>query len=289
VTPRRAAPVELDPDATTSSAFLAVTAECIEHWRANVDWVLSERAPESLHQTRVGLRRFRTALSLFGPKLDDPQLPWLKAEIRTLALPLGVARDLDVFLASDWVDDLDHTQVATLRARRDTAYDALTEVLTSGRWADAWALVERFRARAPWGLDPDPPAVRSAGKALDRRWRRVTRPGLDLRALSPIDRHRVRIEGKKLRYGAQFFDGLFPEPSGTPPLEFAAGLGELQDTLGLLNDAHTDAQLLASLGVTPPDHDEAALLDAAVAAHEDVRALRPFWRKPWNAETPASP
>jgi CHAD domain-containing protein len=61
VTPRRAAPVELDPDATTSSAFLAVTAECIEHWRANVDGVLSERAPESLHQTRVGLRRFRTA------------------------------------------------------------------------------------------------------------------------------------------------------------------------------------------------------------------------------------
>lgn len=278
MTPRRAEPVSLDPDAGTSTAFLAVTAECLDHWRANLDGVLTHREPESLHQTRVGLRRFRSTLSLFGRTLDDPQMPWLKAEIRSLALPLGAARDLDVFLGSDWVDDLDHSQLATLRARRETAYDDVMEVLRSTRWADVWTLVDRFLAHAPWGLDPDPPAVRTASRALDRRWRRVTGPGLDLGALTPLDRHRVRIEGKKLRYGAQFFAELFPEAAGTTPLDFAAVLGELQDALGLLNDAHTDAQILDSLGITAPNHDEDALLTSAIATHARVRALTPFWR-----------
>lgn len=279
MTARRAAPIALRPEATTSQAFLAVTDECVTHWRANVDEVLNRREPEALHQTRVGLRRFRSALSLFGRTLDDPQVPWLKSEIRQLALPLGTARDLDVFLASDWVDDLDDAQVRALRTRREAAYDAVTDVLTSDRWADAWALVDRFLTHQPWGLDPDLPAPRTAAKALERRWRRVTRAGLDLRALSPLDRHRIRIEGKKLRYGAQFFDGLFPATAATSPAEFAAALGELQDALGLLNDAHTDAQILDSLGVVPPDHDEQALLEKATAAHDRVRALSPCWHR----------
>ncbi|MBK8729145.1 MAG: CHAD domain-containing protein [Tetrasphaera sp.] len=55
--------------------------------------------PSALHQTRVGLRRFRSALSLFRRALDDPQVEWLGDEVRELALPLGDARDLDVLMA----------------------------------------------------------------------------------------------------------------------------------------------------------------------------------------------
>jgi CHAD domain. len=53
--PRKAASVALAPGATTVETFTAVMAECNAHWRANAPVVLSDRAPDALHQTRVGI------------------------------------------------------------------------------------------------------------------------------------------------------------------------------------------------------------------------------------------
>lgn len=275
---RKAQPVGLTPAASTSEAFLAITDECIAHWRANVHGVLVAREMDSLHQTRVGIRRFRSALSLFNAVIDDPQLPWLSAEIRALALPLGEARDLDVFLAGESGAALAPADRALLEKRRSAAYDAVIVVLTSQRWADIWALVDRFRSHAPWHLDPDRPAVEVAAEILDRRWARLLRDGMRLVDLDAPQRHRVRIRAKKIRYGAQFFDGLFPEPTGTPPSEFAQTLGELQDALGLLNDAHTQGLLLDTLGLASAPIDEDAMVDEAVVVMARVAALVPFWR-----------
>lgn len=274
--------VSLEPVATTSQAFLAVTDECMAHWQANVDGVLTHRAHESLHQLRVGVRRFRSALVLFARSLDGAQVGWLGAEIRELALPFGPARDLDVLLESEDAPLFPPAALALLKDRRAAAYVDVIGVLESRAWSDAWQLVERFRAQAPWDLNPDPPATSAAALALDRRWRRVLKRGAKLRDLSPTDRHRVRIEAKKLRYGAQFFAGLFPAEGreATPPLEFADAVGGLQDALGRLNDVHTEGLLLRSVGLTPPVVDEDALVTDAVTAQEQVAALTPFWRTP---------
>ncbi len=280
MTARRADRVSLEPDTTTSTAFVAITAEGMAHWRANVAGVVDHRDVEALHQVRVGVRRFRSALSLFGRALDDPQLTWLNDEIRELALPFGTARDLDVLLGSPLVEQLSTAARDDLVARREGAYDTVVGILEGPAWDQAWQLVDRFRSHAPWRLTPDPPAVRTADAALQRRWRRVVRRGARLRELSSTDRHRVRIEGKKLRYGAQFFADLYPRPTGTDPMEFAAVLGELQDALGALNDAHAEAILLRSVGAPAPSIDESAIVEASVAAHARVAALRPFWTTP---------
>lgn len=277
MSPRKARPVDLTPEATTSEAFLAVTDECMDHWRANVPGVLGQRDIESLHQLRVGVRRFRSALSLFARPLDEPQLRWLNDEIRERALSFGVGRDLDVFLAGPHAALLTDDALDTLRRRRERAYDTLTTVLASKEWADVWLLADRFRGAAPWGLDPDPPAHVTASAILERRWRRVVRRGALLRELTPTERHRVRIQAKKLRYGAQFFAGLYPDAHESAAADFADGLGELQDALGLLNDAHTDAQILSSVGVTMAPTDEQVLLEQAITVHERVLSLRPFW------------
>ena len=53
-----------------------------------------------LHQTRVGIRRLRSSFSLFRPVLREvPHSRHVAHRLRTLALPLGPARDLDVLLA----------------------------------------------------------------------------------------------------------------------------------------------------------------------------------------------
>ena len=113
------------------------------------------------------------------------------------------------------VDRLDPSALSQLSEQRRAAYVRVGELLDSTRWADVWVLVERFLDRAPWDLEPDPPAVVTAADALQRRWRRILRDGGDLAALSAADRHRVRIQAKKLRYGAQFFADLFPTTRAT--------------------------------------------------------------------------
>ena len=276
--PRNAASVALAPGATTVETFTAVMAECNAHWRANAPVVLSDRAPEALHQTRVGIRRLRSALSLFGRALDDPQVPWLKDEIRTLALPLGEARDLDVFLAGNLAPALDAELHALVASRRDAAYDTVTALLSSRSWQDTWSLLDRFLDHAPWGADPQERGRDRAVLILERRWRRLLRRGAALDALTPTERHRVRIEGKKLRYGIQFLADLFPDAAGTPPTAFADELGLLQDALGVLNDVHTQELILASVGAPRPEVDTRSLVQEAVRVMGETAALQPFWR-----------
>jgi CHAD domain-containing protein len=279
---RKAEPVLLAPDATGSEALVAVARECIAHWSANVPGVVDERQAESLHQLRVGVRRFRSAVSLCRRMFDDDsRVTWLSSEIRDLALSMGPARDLDVLLAGDYVAHLAEDRLDALRAARETAYDGVAQTLASSAWRDAWRHVDRFLGKAPWDLDPDPPAREVAADALERRWRRVVRRGAHAARLGAADQHRLRIEAKKLRYGCQFFAGLYAgEPAGgtTTPSALADAVSRLQDALGELNDAEVAARRLSAIGATPPRVDAPRLLAEAEEAVAGVAALTPFWR-----------
>lgn len=279
VTPRKAHPVQLRPVMRTTEALDLISHECIDHWRSNVDGVLDGDA-ESLHQLRVGVRRFRAGFSLLRMPVGDPmEMTWLAQEIRALAIPFGVARDLDVFLGSPGSTFLKRKKRDRLVAQRDAAYESAVTVLRSDGWADTWRHVERFLIKAPKKVDRDPRISDTAPDALELRWRRVVKRGARLRQLSPIERHRVRIEAKKLRYGAQFFASLYATKADPDvALRFADTVAELQDALGELNDAHERRVLLAGVGVAPPVVDEKALIKDAVVAHKKAAAMTPFWR-----------
>lgn len=279
VNPRKAQPVQLRPAMRTSEALGIISQECIEHWRANVDGVLDGDA-ESLHQVRVGVRRFRAGFSLLRVPLGDPmEMTWLAQEVRSLAIPFGVARDLDVFLDSPLSEMLKRKKRERLEVHRDAAYESTVAVLRSEGWADTWRHVERFIAKAQKRVDVDPRIRDAAPDALEVRWRRVVRRGARIKQLSPVERHRVRIEAKKLRYGAQFFASLYG--SKTDPdvaTRFAETVAGLQDALGDLHDVHERRVLLATVGVAAPVVDERDLVKTALAAHKRVVALTPFWR-----------
>jgi len=70
-----------------------------------------------------------------------------------------------------------------------------------------------------------------ASYVLKRRRRKFKRHGRHLERLSPEERHRIRIEAKKLRYAAEFFSELFPVENTQPIQEFIAALGNLQARL----------------------------------------------------------
>ena len=285
---RKSRPVTLDPTSTASAAFVVVATECVDHWRTNEALLLESRAMPHLHQTRVGIRRLRSSFSLFRPLLDQvPGAFDVAHRLRTLALPLGPARDLDVLLTGPLVDGLGTDQVAHLAAARETAYDRVLTILRSGEWADAGFALDALLAGAPWpGLD-DPSVIELAGQALEKRWRRVVGPVDRLAAMAPQARHRVRIEAKKLRYGCEFFASMYAvdtphvvTDSGVEligPLAFAWHVEQVQTALGAVNDHATADGLLRSVGSAAPAVDEHHLVDDAVDAVRALAALDPFW------------
>ncbi|MBP6525938.1 MAG: CHAD domain-containing protein, partial [Dermatophilaceae bacterium] len=142
--PRKAAPISLSAGMSARAAFAVVATECTEHWRTNECRLVQSRAMPHLHQTRVGIRRLRCAVSLFGPVLEK-QSPAVAAAhaIRELALPFGHARDLDVLLAGEVLDGRHEREVAALFQVRESAYDEVLHVLGRRRWHRASAAFDR--------------------------------------------------------------------------------------------------------------------------------------------------
>ena len=225
---------ELAPGDSAAKAFRLIAASAMEQIAANGAVLARARRPEALHQMRVGLRRLRCALSLFGPMLHDDALAGVKGELKWINAELGPARDLDVFLNDtyrpllephrDWPELANFGHV--LREARTRAYDRAQAAVTSSRFGvlvhDLGAWIER----GPWSVDPGPkqtalrarPIGRLAPELLLRARRRIVRRGRRLERLAPEARHKLRIRAKQMRYAAGFFGSLpqvLAPPAGT--------------------------------------------------------------------------
>lgn len=241
----------LTSEATAGQAFQAIARNCLQQFMQNEPLLIQSRSVEALHQSRVALRRLRSAISLFRPVVADEQLEPLKARLRNLAAPLGVARDLDVFLARllNTKDDHGSALAAQVRAERETAYDTVIVALQSPDESRLMFDLAAWVEAGPWTGAENPlrdqPVLVYAAGALDRRQRKLRREGRHLTELSPEARHEVRIAGKKLRYAVEFFSALYSEKRERRRLRaYVAALKALQEELGELNDIAT-AQLLA--------------------------------------------
>lgn len=72
-----------------------------------------------------------------------------------------------------------------------------------------------------------------------------------LTSLTPAERHRRRIEAKRLRYTLEFFESL---ASRKTRRKVAKQLGRIQSVLGDGSDAATALRFLESLDVAPYEH-----------------------------------
>ena len=107
--------------------------------------------------------------------------------------------------------------------------------------------------------------------------------------MAPQDRHRVRIEAKKLRYGCEFFASLYAvdtprvvtdsasSSSGRSPSPGTSS--RCRPRSGAVND-HAHRRRPAALGRLGrrPAVDEHRLVEDAVDAVRALAALDPFWR-----------
>ncbi len=295
----KAEPIPLHPEMNSAEGFAAIANACLRHYRLNEGLVVERRDPAALHQSRVAMRRLRSAFSLFRPVICDDEYQRLRDEVRWFTSQLGEARNLDVLLRR--LPEDDHPRGLALRERleraRAEAYDGILEILNSARlrrlMLDLIAWIETGEWRR--GKEAAEPLRHFAVRRLDRGWRRVKKGGRNLAALAPEPRHRLRIEVKKLRYAVEFLSSLHSgKGASTDQKELLAALEEMQEHLGELNDAETARELLARLLGRGAEAEamvryaerrldrhaaEEKVLETSEEAYERLRAVGPFWRR----------
>jgi inorganic triphosphatase YgiF len=254
---QKAGRMELEPDCVTEEAFRATLNHCLRHIARNTGAVAEARDPEGVHQIRVGLRRLRAALSAFGDGFRAPALGAMRERAKTLADVFGETRELDVFALellapieglSNKPPGLPQLRLALDEIRRE-CWDRATELVRSDEFTGflldlAVAIEARVWREGASSEKFDEflrPARALAADSLEKCLKKAIRRARHLAELDTDQRHRLRIELKRLRYTAEFFSSLFPSKSVTP---FLDRLSKSQDLFGTLNDAATAAHIL---------------------------------------------
>src|SRR5262245_40354324 len=246
--PIKALQIALESEANVQSAFQIIAWACIHQLIANQP-IMRSGDPDGLHQMRVALRRLRAAISLFSDMLADTQTEAVKSELKWIAGELGPARELDVFskriVKPILAGKPNGAGVAVLsrdlRQRREDAIVRALGAVESARFRKLVLDTAAWIEAGDWINNPDisactlreQPIADAAAKELRRRWKKILKRGKRLDELDAQRRHRLRIQGKKLRYAAEFFASAFPRKRRQ---KFVASLERLQDALGDLND-----------------------------------------------------
>lgn len=211
--------------AGTRSAHRAVAAYVQDQAREILlgDVALRDRPkPETVHRTRVAIRRLRSTLRTFRPAfaLDDEAAARLDQDLRWLAGLLGPIRDGDILarrLAVE-VAELPPERVLgpvvreieeTLAAERSAAIEAWQAAGTDERYRALVATLTGWLVEVPLGdTRVDGQAVLDGARRTAERRRR--RAQGDPEAL-----HQARKAAKRMRYAAELLDGVVPKAAKT--------------------------------------------------------------------------
>jgi CHAD domain-containing protein len=241
---------------TARAAATRVIRQQLEIMRQNEPGVLAGTDPEALHDYRVSLRRIRSALSLIKEVYPAGRTRQLKAAFASLGERTNRLRDLDVWLGTrtgysariapelrPGLDDIyDQAQ-----KERDVEFARVCRFLRTKGYERRLASLASFFENAD-ALAPAANSLIAArhliASSIYQRYRKVRKFRKKLDAQTPGETiHKLRIQGKKLRYLLQFFCGLFPEEKTGSAIKH---LRRLQDCLGHYNDCSVQRLLLDS-------------------------------------------
>ena len=299
-----AEPIELTKKMTAREAFNVIAYSTLRHLSGNAEGVRSLDA-ESVHQMRVGLRRLRAAISLFGDVLPGPSTAKVKDELKWLTGELGPAREMDVFL-KEQIKPLNRAigprrGVRAIErefaAKRNNAFQKAREALETPRYRrlliDVLEWLETRKSRDT--KEAEAPIDAFVTELMQRRVHKAQKEGRRLVELPARECHKLRIKIKKIRYAVDFFESLYPSKAHDELEQLSGRLKKIQDALGALNDfvAHRELAVDAALHA-PRKHRRARAFASGLlvgqereasktlmkAASKELRHLRPLSAKP---------
>ncbi len=257
---------------------------------------------EGVHQMRVGLRRMRSALTVFGPAIPRKATVSIAQEMRWAGKTLDQARDLDVYIADNLSSRGGKAQRRMKRIamkRRDRIYDEVRDFVGGKRYAKLHTQLPRWLQRREWRKQAsrkqrkllDGKVTPFAAQVLEQHRAQVLLGGKNINQLDAEALHQLRIDCKKLRYATEFVSPLF----GRSMVVFTEHLKGLQDVLGTLHDDVVMMGLQKNLlkgnsGGQATRFAGKIRRERAKQAKELRKALEKQWgnfakaRRPWKAE-----
>ena len=115
-------------------------------------------------------------------------------------------------------------------------------------------------------------------KRLNRLWTSIERRSAHVGRLSDEERHKLRIDTKKMRYSVEFLAGPFRDLS-EDRTKFVNAAENIQDRLGELNDLATRQSLLSAWTQPSADKSRGRHLRAAKRHFTKLREIGPFWAR----------
>jgi inorganic triphosphatase YgiF len=256
---RRARPAQLGTEADALQAFVPIVDECLDQITRNAHGLAMgdpDLAAAHVHQARVGIRRLRSALKVFGGWVPAPA-PALVDGLRTVFAELGRTRDRDVLdsgvahaLAAAGAPPLplpapeDVPDPAALMAANAT--QAL--LLDWLSWRVGLAAETQAKGRKARQAELDR-FHRDLSRRL-RKWHgQLQRDFESFDQLEEPAIHALRKRVKRQRYAVRFFAPLLPARTVK---RYLRPLARLQNRMGELNDLYVARDLYQALVATEP-------------------------------------
>jgi CHAD domain-containing protein len=253
---------------TRTNTLAALATETIGNYLAKATYyqpaVLKDRDPEDLHQMRVGMRRLRTAMQVFGPVLILPKSA-REPDVAAIGRQLSRLRDLDVIaelLQQQYLPDLPGGEGQALqpgfkylRQQRKRAFKQVKATLKGDRYQRLTTRLTQWTEAPNCGeLGPLPAAMVLPDLTvplLSRLWlhsgwliateikRDKPQPVANLDAelidiyVDQPQLHGLRKQVKRVRYQLQLVADQYGDRLNTDLANFQA----LQDILGNLQDS----------------------------------------------------
>lgn len=245
--------IKLNQDDTARQAVVKIYKQLLTTMRLNEKGIITDLDSEFLHDFRVAIRRTRSGLSQIKNVLPLEITEHFKKSFARFGRLTGPTRDLDVYLLyeDDYKSRLPptlqtalHTFFADITKRRNNEQQKLSTFLASKQYNQAIRSWQQYLATDDNTrvADADIAVIDIAQKTIFRRYKKIIKDGMAISSDTPDeDLHRLRIQGKKLRYNLEFFSSLFPKNDIKLLIK---QLKRLQDNLGTFNDLSVQQDML---------------------------------------------
>jgi triphosphatase len=288
----RRTPASIDPTQSAACAAHRAADECIAQIVGNIEGA-RQGDDESIHQLRVGIRRFRSVVAIRREAALAPMPEDIRTGVKWIWGMLGAARDWDVFVEQTWPAVGQPQRVAGAAcAYRQRSHANLRRALDGKRFQLLVLAMFRFnlqqRAQAR-GARTRRSSRKIAQQLLDRHARKFRKRSEGLIRLSEERLHRLRIAAKRLRYVTEFFRGVFDTRAQE---RYLARLVIVQSVLGQFHDLAVGGHLVdriaheapASSASSGPARFQAYRREAEPRLRErlakemkKLRQSKPFW------------
>ncbi|TCB51525.1 CYTH and CHAD domain-containing protein [Acinetobacter sp. ANC 4779] len=228
-----ASPLQLNQKDCIDSALKQIVNNALHHFLPNASAIASEYySSEHVHQTRVAIRRLRSALRVFGDWSTDVDPDW-QAQLTSLFRQLGSTRDRDA-LSEGLLPQLEaagapFVQLPNLPEENSIPID------TSLRSVDSVHLLLALLqfVHQPGAKKQKTTLKKDSAKKLQKLHQQICKDADQFLELDIESRHRTRKRVKRLRYCIEFIASLYPSKDVK---NYLKGLKPAQESLGHYND-----------------------------------------------------